>query len=171
MNTSIKYQYCNSWDLFYQKIDYTLTEEETKKRHSDKKQYTVIIGSYIKPDIVIEFIPGAETVFVNFLDEQLKPYLNYHFEIVDEDPENLFLIRVVYREFAEKEEEGSGIYNMSGGEMYQFERNGKCTITVSTYNPDKYKQKEINNSLEEISSNYEKYPEFGEYESIIRKER
>ncbi|CDL86220.1 hypothetical protein [Xenorhabdus cabanillasii] len=163
---SQSYFYCETWSLGYQKAHNLLSEEEAYQKHLKGKPYTVLVGSNSRPSCVISIIKTKDFVSVEFLDDNLKEYLSYQFHVLEN--EKLFLTMVVYREFAEKEGEGEGLLNVSKGTCFFYKKDGTYTIREETFKPHTVIEKE---GFSDLKENYDTFPEFGCYESLIQKER
>lgn len=77
-------------------------------------------------------------------------------------------VMAVHREFAENEGEGTGILNVSSGTTYIFNEDGNTIVREEQFNPYKLEESQ---TMVDISGNYDKFPEFGKYDLLIRKER
>lgn len=128
--------------------------------------YTALIGSDSQPSCFIEVMKNKGCVGVSFLNEKLQEYLLYNFKVLDDN--NLFLSMAIYREFAEREGEGEGVLNVAQGTTYIFNEDGSTVVREEHFNP--YKLEESQTTVD-VSGNYDTFPEFGEYDSLIRKER
>ncbi|EPJ3208758.1 hypothetical protein JGC44_01795 [Salmonella enterica subsp. enterica serovar Derby] len=158
--------YCKQWSAGYKEPMNPLSENEAKKKHSHGMPYTALIGSDVKPSHVIQVTKNAGWISVGFLDEELREYLLYSFKVLDD--ERLFLSMAVHREFAEIEGEGAGFLNVSNGTTYIFKEDGSAVVREEHFNP--YKLGESQTTVD-VTGNYDQFPEFGKYDSLIRKER
>ncbi|EKC2495357.1 hypothetical protein OOO55_004490 [Salmonella enterica] len=158
--------YCKKWSVGYKEPMNPLSENEAKKKHSRGMPYTALIGSDVKPSHVIQVTKNAGWISVGFLDEELREYLLYSFKVLDD--ERLFLSMAVHREFAEIEGEGAGFMNVSNGTTYLFKEDGHTVIREEHFNPYLLDESE---TKVDVSGNYETFPAFGNYQSILRKER
>ncbi|MEA9396577.1 hypothetical protein [Lelliottia amnigena] len=143
-----------------------LSEAQAKILHSSGKPYTVLIDSDKEPTCFIEVIKDKKMVGVGFLDEQQKEYLMYQFQLLESG--RLFLSMAVYREFAEHPGEGAGILNVAHGTTYLFDEDGKTVVREEKFNPYTLEESQ---TIADVTGNYDVFPEFGEYDSLIRKER
>lgn len=134
------------------------------EKHESGELYTVLIGSDVKPACFINITKNAGWVSVGFLDQELREYLFYSFKLINDN--KLFLSMAVHREFAENE--GAGILNVSSGTTYIFNEDGNTTVREERFNPYKLEESQ---TMVDISGNYDKFPEFGKYDLLIRKER
>jgi hypothetical protein len=150
--------FCEGWFRHHKKIVGPMTEKKAKELEKKGKPYTVIIGKPDHPKCFIEINLGCYGV--SFLDEYKREYLSYSF---DESGNNmLFLDEVISREF-----EGTSDTVLSGT-VYWFSPDGTVKIEKSQA---PFQKAELIESKTDVSKNWEKKPEFGKYESLIREER
>ncbi|HAF2129171.1 TPA: lytic transglycosylase [Salmonella enterica] len=158
--------YCKSWFRAKNKPIELWSENKARKKHITGESYTVLIGSDVKPSCFVEVMKNKGWVGVSFLDQELREYLLYNFRLLDDD--RLFLSMAVHREFAENEGKGAGILNVSSGTTYIFNEDGNTIVREEQFNPYKLEESQ---TLVDISGNYDKFPDFGKYDILIRKER
>lgn len=158
--------YCKKWSIGYKKPIDLWSENKARKKHIAGDSYTVLIGSDCNPSCFVEIMKNKGWVSVGFLDNELREYSFYNFRLFDDN--RLFLSMAVHREFAENEGDGAGILNVSRGTTYIFKEDGSTVVREDLFNP--YKLEE-SMTVTDISGNYDQFPEFGEYQSLIRKER
>lgn len=158
--------YCKKWSIGYKEPISPLNENEARKFHDRGLPYTVLIGSDSTPSHFIEVTKKAGWVSVGFLDEELREYLLYSFKLLDS--EQLFLSMAVYREFALNEGEGAGFMNVSNGTTYLFNEDGNTVVREEQFNPHLLEE---SLTTVDVVGNYDQFPEFGKYDSLIRKER
>jgi hypothetical protein len=139
-------------------------EEVANKNHEDGLHYEVTI---IEGDNVIAFLDIVhknEFVGVTFLDEKEREYLTYHFNEI-ESKKKLFLEELWYYNFPNEENDNSD-YRLH----FVFDREGN--ISYRKY--DEINKKTIDYETKEpldVSGLYEDYPEFGQYDGLIKTER
>ena len=110
------------------------------------------------PTCFVEF--SNDYVGVSFLDENLREYLTYQFQELESNL--LFLTMAVHRSFSDNQK------NPSFSTTYMFETDGGVVI---------WKEKLISGEKSRYeknfdpAKNYETYPNFGQYESIARRDR
>ncbi|MCR1809663.1 hypothetical protein [Sulfurospirillum sp. hDNRA2] len=177
-----EYIYCRSWAGAFKEARNPMNEEEAKKIHETlygisnqnvqggfkeytKRhrggilQYTVLLGSLEKPTAFAQFVSNG--IWVNFLDDKLRAYLEYSFNIIGNN--KLFLDKAVYREFDGDSDK------VSKGTLYLFEEDGRLIIDRETFLPEHLLEKATNTI--DVSDNYEPFPVFGNFENILRQER
>jgi hypothetical protein len=150
--------YCEGWFRHFKKITGLLSEEEAKTREKNREVYTVIIGDHKHPFGFIEINKGFYGV--GFLDDYIREYLNYIF--VEQMNGLLFLNEVKYTEF-----EGN-TDNILKNTYYWFTPDGNVKIGKSK---PPFQKVEVIEKKVDVSRNWEKKPEFGKYENLIKKDR
>ena len=95
-----------------------------------------------------------------FLDGELREYLEYSFR--EDKPGQLFLTMLSYREYEDNSDQ------VRTGTTIISNANGKEFIRRYTRGEDGYTLEETTG---DVSSNWEPYPEFGQYDSISRIDR
>jgi hypothetical protein len=133
-------------------------EEQARAAHAARRLYTVVVGSPESPSCFVEV--NDKFVGVGFLDERLRESLYYAFKEVE--PRRLFLSMATYREF----DGNSDI--VAAGTTYLFDRHGTVKITRQRFKPHSV---EATEATANVDGNYESWPEFGEYEDLIKVER
>jgi hypothetical protein len=147
-----KINYCEFWGR-YKEIINEYTEEQSKKLHMAKETYSVVLGGLKKPHCYMEI--RNDFIGVGFLDDNLREYLSYDYYEVATN--KLFLKTVIYREF-----EGD-TDKLVKASLYDFQESGKVKIERNNYLDNTVSESEGNM---DISVNYEKYPDFGEYTNL-----
>ena len=126
--------------------------------HEQKKLYTVLVGSEVKPTALIDI--NNDFYGVEFFDKFIRPKVTYHF--IQQNNGKLFLSMATFREFIAETE------SVSKGTTYIFEPNGKLKIQEQTFPKGTLieKSKQI-----DVVSNWESVPEFGTYDNLLKLER
>ncbi|SOE20418.1 hypothetical protein SAMN06298216_0911 [Spirosomataceae bacterium TFI 002] len=103
---------------------------------------------------------------VSFLDEHLRTYMSYDFTNKSEVsmPEKLFLSVVTIWDFKGDSDKVVKITD------YKFHTDGKFVIVERDHIKNEQTNSEAKNKID-VSANWEDYPGFGKYDSIIRIER
>jgi len=135
-------------------------EEASRAAHKNRRVYYVTIYENEEPFCFLEI--NNDFIGVSFLDEKNREYLNYRFNEVE--PNKLFLQKATYWEF--DEETGKE----KNSTTYRFSIEGDLAIIKTDMRTNESETKKAKNKID-VSKNYEVYPAFGNYESIIRKER
>jgi hypothetical protein len=152
--------YCNGWSRYKKCSNQIWSKEKAFQVHQKKELYTVLIGDPEKPICFLEINLSLNYVGVDFLDEYLRNYLHYTF--ADPDGDMLFLKEVAYREYQEDTD------RVVKAIISRFARDGRITVEKVDLVTNECNIKDCS---VEISTNWEKIPEFGKYESIARFER
>jgi len=150
--------YCEGWFRHFKKISGLLSEEEAKNREKNGEVYTVIIGDHENPFCFIEINKGFYGV--SFLDDYKREFLSYNFD--EQENGLLFLKEAINTEF-----EGNSD-NMLKNTAYWFTPDGNVKIGESK---PPFQKVEVIEKKADVSRNWEKKPEFGKYENLIKKDR
>lgn len=139
-------------------------EEIVRKNHKDGLMYEVtVLDNLDMPINYLAIVHENDFIGISFLDDAGREYLKYHFDEV-ESKKKLFLEEVWYRKYSgDKDEMDYYIH-------FVFDKEGNVAYR---------KYDEINKKIIDFESNrpfdvrglYEDYPEFGEYENLIKSER
>ena len=146
-------------------IDETLLIEAAKDAHENGLVYYSLIFENVTPYCYLEI--NKDYFNINFLDGYSRKYMSYafHGKIYNElYGDKLFLSSITFWEF-----EGS-TDKMLVITDHIFKPDG----TFLTIERDLVSNEQINSEAKnkiDVTSNWEDYPEFGQYDSIIRKER
>lgn len=154
------YSYAEKWSRGYREAIDPLTESDARARHSRGELYTVLVASAEHPSCFIEIVGENNYVGVNFLDDHQRNYLTYDFQRGKDGL--LFLSGADFRMYR-------GISDdLAIVEQYRFKREGDLTVTITdlTANTSDVGTKQL-----DVAPNYEAWPEFGEYEQLIMRDR
>jgi hypothetical protein len=150
--------YCKSWFRFKKRAIEIWTDDRAARAHEFRQPYTVLIDSPEAPACFLEF--AEYSVAVGFLDAHLREYLVYAFQHIDQG--RLFLSMITHREFQGDTDK------VARGESHIFNPNGQVHTRRAFYDPYRLEQ---SNTVTDVSGNYSDWPEFGEYEDLIRLDR
>lgn len=150
--------YCKSWFRALKEPTELWPSEKAEKAHASRQPYGVLIGDPKAPTRFLEI--NNDFVGVGFLDERLRENLTYQFQEVE--PGKLFLSMATYREFQGDSD------TVASGTTYYFSPDGSMKIERESFSPHKL---ETSESKADVSGNYEDYPDFGQYDRLIRSER
>jgi hypothetical protein len=148
----------------YKKNKITL-EEVSRENHYDGLMYVVSIFNHTNfPINYLEIVHENEFIGVHFIDKFGRDYLTYHFEEIE--PKNkLFLRELWYKVYSNNETNEKNcrfhfVFDTDGNINYRkYDEIEKKTIDYESKN-------KFN-----INGLYENYPDFGNYEKIIKLER
>ncbi|ABS49549.1 MULTISPECIES: hypothetical protein [Yersinia pseudotuberculosis complex] len=152
--------YCQSWSVGYKEPLGISTSQWAEKRHKSGDTYTVLVGSENTPSCFIDVMKNRGWVSVSFLDKDKREFLVYSFKIINDN--KLFLSMAIYREFIE------GIDRVASGTTYIFKENGHTVIRKENIEPHSLEESE---TFTDVSGNYDKFPDFGCYDSLIKIDR
>lgn len=151
--------FCKSWFAAKKVATDVWTEAQAKAAHEEGRTYTVLVDSVERPGCAI--IVGKKSVVVNFLDENLREALSYHFQ--DASPGRFFITMAIHREYEGMTD------RVTHGTSYIFTRDGNVQIRREFFVPAH--RLETAKTQADVSSNYATAPLFGMYEDFMQKER
>lgn len=154
----MKTTYGYKWSRVKKRLTETWDESQARKAHEKRKLYAGVIEQGAGPMCFVEI--NNNYVGVGFLDASLREYLSYTFDEVE--PGKMFLNEATHREF----EDGSD--KVKSGTTYMFKQDGNVTIVSEDFLTNVRSDKETH---ADVSGNWEPYPEFGQYQSIVRENR
>ena len=157
---SQKNYYCKNGSLGYKEPNDLWGEKKSLKKHEAGEPYTVLIDSESTPSCFINIMRNSGWISVSFLDEHLREYLIYNFQILD--METLFLSMAIYREFNDDTD------LVINGTTFHFKEDGHTIIIEDDISN---KTSERSETYSDVAGNYEQFPAFGEYDHLNRKER
>lgn len=158
--SKFKYFYCKSWFWAKKRPTEMWTEEQARQAHKERKTYSVLVNDAERPYAVIDVAGNTNFVGVTFLDDLLRESLSYHFKEVR--PGKLFLSMATHREFDGDKDQ------VLMGHSYIFNQDGSLIIRKQAFNPHSLEEA---NSSTDVNGNYEKYPDFGDYDHLLKVER
>lgn len=153
-----EHRYAEQWLVLDRKPLNRLTSEEAERRHVSRECYAALIGDPDRPSHVVLLV--GPWVTVSFLDSDLREYLLYSFKEVR--PGQLFLKQAIHREFVDQSGE------VSIATIFAFSEKGTMVAERQDMKTDKV---ETRKAKADPKPNWERYPEFGAYESLLREER
>lgn len=179
-----KREYCRSWFWANRSTSDPITEDEARKRHKLREQYTVAVGGFEAPSAIIEVV--NDFVAVSFLDRLLREFMTLHFQ--EKKPGLLFMSMATRRvyceptndlvdrlrlgpddpshswgrfiELADRVLDGrSVIFREDGSTFHRASRHGDSRIL------------EVPGPKWSVSGNWEPYPKFGHYDHLLNQHR
>jgi hypothetical protein len=154
--------YCDRWVFNMRKRIGEITPSEARRRHQTRQTYCALIyqeqtnGSF--PECVITV--DEDAICVAFLDRLGRKSLDYEFNRVT--AMKLFLEQAVYFDY-----EGDSDQLVTT-KAFIFNEDGSTTLFLSDRRLNELRETEIEADVER---NWDKFPAFGKYESLMRKER
>jgi hypothetical protein len=147
-----------SWFSAKKRLNVVWNEEQARIAHEKRSPYVVVIATARHTSVVIEF--NNDYIGLGFMDTYSREFLVYQFEEIESSL--VFLSVAIHREF-------DGVSDkVIKATTYRFDPNGKCTITTRDYQSGECVQRD---TVLDVSMNWDRYPAFGHYESIMRIER
>lgn len=151
--------YCNKWWLKNNEpIGGYIDAETARKKHMAREDYVAVIKENDDIKYIVEFL--NKWICVRFINDDGNMYLFYSFKPAEED--NIFLKGACYYGFENGNDEET---EMIG---FNFSENGEIFMEKNNYITGETIEKE---SVDDVSCNWDKYPEFGHYENLLVKER
>ncbi len=150
--------YCREWNDILNSPMKPFTVAKAKERHNKGEPYCVVIEIITGERIIVDCT--ADSYYVLFFDAENRRSLSYHFEKVNE--EKVFLSKAWFPQYFGQSNK------IEKGEVYHFKKNGEVNIVKSE---PKGKNRYESNSIQNVERNYAAIPQFGNYESIIKRER
>jgi len=151
-------EYCDRWSSITKEPFNDFDIEKARQNHIKGKVYTAIIKE--DGDITNTIEITGKYINVRFFNEHCTPYLSYVFDV--KDNANVFLSSIVYHSY---DEEGNKKLESL---IFSFHENGYIVMELNDFIKNECVEKDLN---ADVSTNWEKFPEFGEYEHLLVKER
>lgn len=157
--------YCETWNNLTEEPMNPLTAEDAYARHVSGQLYNAVASSPGQPSPELRVGIRLETGYaaVTFMDEYGRDTLSYTFTLLNGW---LFLETANTYGYGDSEERG-GYADADYTESYDFTPNGVMEQTIES---DGDESRESRNGID-VTSNWEPIPEFGAYDSLIRRER
>lgn len=154
----MKIYYCDEWSDIRKKPWNMIDECKAYLCHQNNEPYTALLieGERIKYVINIT----KDWVSVGFYDELVRKYLNYDFEVINDN--RIFLRTAMYWEYNDtnEKEKTSMIFN--------FHENGYTVMEKVDVNRGLIEERENHDALE---NKWDVFPDFGHYIHLCREER
>ena len=152
------FRYYERWHRYAKEPVGPLTEGAARTLHADGEPYTVVVGDPVRPSCFVEV--ASDFYGVSFLDDHGREYLMYTFE--EAEQERVFLKEATHREYA------GDSSSVAKGTVYRFWPDGRVMIERSE---PPFQRAQVSESHADVSRNWERKPEFGQYEQLISKDR
>lgn len=161
----MQWVYGERWNNLLEEPIEPFGESEARRRHEAGNLYTAIREGLDKNKILVEVRLERAYVGVRFLDELARDETVFSFRKIEG---RLFLREVISYEYGDSKKRG-GHAEPVVIESFTFTPDGKMRREI-----DDSRQAQINatdyNSVD-VSDHWEPIPSFGEYDSIIRRDR
>ena len=156
--------FSKSWFILRKRATQPLTWNEALKLHKKGEVYTVLIDSDTKPTIGLNIIKD-NYVGVFFFDDQLRDYMWYQFQESKKYPGKLFLSLRKRREFI------GDSFEIKHSQICYFKEDGHVKVENAVPLNDGSKGFDVTSyeTIIDVSdTHYADFPEFGEYDDLIR---
>jgi hypothetical protein len=150
--------YTDGWFRAKKRPGELLADKDAKALYDRRGLHAAVIGPLDKPRAFIEL--NNDYVGVSFLDERLREYLSYAFQEIEAG--KLFLTRATHRYF------DGDTDRVRKGTTYIFKPSGNVTVINEEFPNGGKTQHE---TTADVAGNWESYPAFGAYDSLVREER
>ena len=158
----MKFTYTKGWFRAHKRPLAIWDDKKARQEHDAGRPYTVLAGADAeKPKAFLEVNLSRNFVGVNFLDDHLRPYLEYKFV---KEGDRFFLQQSIQRIYNGASE------NVIRSETYNFTPDGDVTIYENDVEANETVTKEAVKKID-VSKNWEAAPEFGHYEGFAKIER
>lgn len=150
--------YGKGWFRAKKRLTEPWNEDKARDCHAKRTLYVAVVSDESSPICFIE--SNMDYIGVGFLDSMLREYLCYQFQ--ERTAGQLFLSMAIHREY------DGNTDKVIKGTSYGFEEDGHVSIKEQDFESNTISTAERH---ADVSSNWDAYPEFGRYDSIIRKDR
>lgn len=177
--------FCKSWFGANRSPTQVLSEVEARTRHKGRKEYTVAVGGFDAPEVIV--IVVGTFVPVMFLDVLLREHLEYHFQELKTG--SLFLSMATKRVYCPATDEM--VAKMQAGRVaspihpwlqYIADIDKVIEGTSLIFRPDGRAARQYEHFAEpyhfeetefkaDVANHWEKFPEFGQYDQLLKKDR
>ncbi|ALZ61232.1 MULTISPECIES: hypothetical protein [Bacillus] len=148
--------YCDKWSNIKKKPWNIIDENAAKTLHENRHSYTAVLSDGEQPKYLVNVT--EKWVSVSFLDDFLRKYLHYDF-IVKED-NRLFLRTIMYWEY----DGDTQLKSMILG----YQENGHIAMEQKDSKTGEVEERE---TKDDVSRNWDTFPEFGQYLYLCKEER
>ena len=149
--------YCDGWFRARKRYTELWDEKKARRAYEKRKLYTVLIGDPVRPECFIEDYGTGATV--EFLDDHLREPFTCAYQM--KEPGRLFLTMMVERRF-----EGETDL-VASGTAYFIKPDGTVLAEREDFPSDGTKFRK--EGRVDPSIYWEDYPQFGQYEGLIRR--
>ncbi|MBJ8007443.1 MULTISPECIES: hypothetical protein [Bacillus cereus group] len=154
----MKIYYCDEWSDTKKKPWNIIDECKAYLCHQNHEPYTAMLTEGEKVKYVINVT--KDWVSVGFYDGLVRKYLNYDFEVINDN--RIFLRTAMYWEYDDAtEKENTRL-------ILNFRENGYTVMEKMDVNTGLVEEREVHDNLE---NNWDVFPEFAQYFQLCREER
>ncbi|MEU1466887.1 hypothetical protein ABZ434_01465 [Streptomyces sp. NPDC005761] len=160
----MNWTYSERWNKLLERPITPLTEKKARARHSSGQLYTAIPApdGQHSPTLRVEIRWETEYAGVIFMDHYGRDELRYSFSLING---LLFLDGARRYEYGDSQVRG-GYADATYTESYDFTPDGVAHRTIESGEESSKESREI-----DVTLNWERIPEFGEYDSLVRRDR
>jgi hypothetical protein len=150
--------YCRGWFRAKKILSEALTEEEAQRAHNTRVLHTALIGDQHRPECFVEVT--GDSLGVGFLDRLIREHVSYNF--VEALPGRLFLSMAVRRRYVADTDV------VERGASFVFKEDGTVIVHRERFIAHVLERADI---TVDVTHNWEAYPQFGSYSSLIQRTR
>lgn len=150
--------YCDKWSNIKKKPWNIMDENVASINHKNRQPYTAVLSDGGQPRYIVNVTD--KWVSISFLDDFLRKYLHYDF-IVKED-KKIFLRTIMYWEY--EADTDTELKSM----IFGYQENGHIAMEQRDSKTGEIEERETEDN---VSRNWDVYPEFGEYIYLCKEER
>ncbi|QHM13808.1 hypothetical protein C7M29_01482 [Bacillus subtilis] len=155
---TMKVYYCDEWSDI-KKQPWNILDDCTAYLHHQKHEpYTAVLTEGEKPKYIVNVT--NEWVSVGFYDDLTRKYLNYDFEVISDG--KIFLRTAMYWEYDDATD------NEVSSLIIGFREDGHIAMEKTDFKTGSVEERETSDNLK---SNWDDFPKFGEYNHLCREER
>lgn len=151
-------KYYKKWVRIKKAPAMPLSDEEARQLHNAHKSYVAVLSKLGKPHYVVDL--AADWVTVDFLDDLARVYLSYDFREMRDG--ELFLTGVIHREFAAHSEDAIS------STLFKFELTGEIFMERRDHLNSVVEERE---TKADPTTNWERFPDFGNYTALCKANR
>ncbi|WP_242220236.1 hypothetical protein [Bacillus cereus group sp. BfR-BA-01380] len=148
--------YCDEWSNIKRKPWNIIDEKTASTLHENCQSYTAVLSDGGQPKYLVNITD--KWVSVSFLDDFLREYLNYDFVVKDDN--RIFLRTIMYWEYEGDTELKSMIFG--------YQENGHIAMEQRDSKTGEIEERE---TKDDVSRNWDCFPEFGQYLYLCKEER
>lgn len=150
--------YCDKWSNIKKKPWNIIDLDIASIKHKNRQSYTVVLNDDGKAKYVVNVTD--KWVSVSFLDDFLRKYLHYDFIVKEDD--KIFLRTIMYWEY--EEDTDTELKCM----IFGYQENGHIVMEQRNLKTGEVEERE---TVDDVTRNWDMYPQFGEYIYLCKEER
>jgi len=150
--------YCDRWSNVSKEPFNIFDADKARQNHLKKELYTAIIVDNGKVINTVEIT--NKYITVAFMNENINPYLFYNFNVKENG--DIFLTAAYYYSYDEKSNKKTKFM------AFSYKENGYIVMEMNDFIKNEREERDL---YDDVTPNWDKFPEFGKYDHLIRKER